>query len=132
MKNKQTINKKEKISQHFTYQEISCKCLCGFGYKKGDLDNSVVVILELIRNHFKKPVLITSGLRCEKHNKNVGGVKNSTHTKGLAVDIKIDDITPQQISSFLDFLFPNCLGIGTYKTFTHINKRADKSYRWKE
>jgi uncharacterized protein YcbK (DUF882 family) len=37
------------------------------------------------------PFLITSGYRCPIHNRKVGGVEDSAHTRGLAVDIKLID-----------------------------------------
>lgn len=50
--------------------------------------------LELIRNTYKQPIIIKSGYRCEELNKAVGGVSNSFHRSGLAVDI--NQGTPQR------------------------------------
>jgi hypothetical protein len=42
----------------------------------------------------KGPIKISSGFRCERLNRAVGGVSNSQHTKGQAADICIDgDLT---------------------------------------
>ena len=43
-------------------------------------------LLDCIRERFNVPMIITSGYRCEKLNKLVGGVDNSQHMKGEAVD----------------------------------------------
>lgn len=43
--------------------------------------------LNAIREETKRRYLITSGYRSNKHNKKVGGVSNSQHTKGLAFDV---------------------------------------------
>lgn len=43
-------------------------------------------LLDPIRDKFATPMIITSGYRCEKVNKLVGGVDNSQHMKGEAVD----------------------------------------------
>ena len=43
-------------------------------------------LLDRIRERFAVPMIITSGYRCEKVNKLVGGVDNSQHMKGEAVD----------------------------------------------
>ena len=51
--------------------------------------NLVVLVdnlLEPIREKFAVPMIITSGYRCERLNKLVGGVDNSQHMKGEAVD----------------------------------------------
>lgn len=38
--------------------------------------------LQVIRDNLGKPIKITSGYRCPKLNKTVGGVHNSSHLKG--------------------------------------------------
>lgn len=43
-------------------------------------------LLDPIRERFTVPMIITSGYRCKKVNKLVGGVDNSQHMKGEAVD----------------------------------------------
>jgi len=47
-------------------------------------------IFEPIRNHFGKPIYISSGYRSEALNKAVGGAKSSQHCKGEAIDIDMD------------------------------------------
>jgi hypothetical protein len=44
-------------------------------------------IFEPIRNHFKKPIRISSGYRSKLLNAGINGAKNSQHTKGQAIDI---------------------------------------------
>lgn len=43
-------------------------------------------VLDPIRERFATPMIITSGYRCERVNNLVGGVNNSQHLKGEAVD----------------------------------------------
>jgi hypothetical protein len=45
------------------------------------------------------PLSVTSWLRSRKHNAAVGGVPNSQHLAGLAVDVVLDD--PNQNGGFL-------------------------------
>ena len=47
-------------------------------------------VLEPLRVAMNEPVKISSGYRCEKLNKAVGGVYNSQHLKGQAADLCID------------------------------------------
>lgn len=47
--------------------------------------------LDTIREGYGKPIIINSGYRCPELNKAVGGVADSYHQKGLAVDIRWDD-----------------------------------------
>lgn len=46
----------------------------------------VKCLLDPIRERFAVPMIITSGYRCERVNRLVGGVDNSQHMKGEAVD----------------------------------------------
>ena len=56
-----------------------------------NLQYGVSMVLDPLRRSHQKPIIITSGFRCEKLNKAVGGVANSWHTKGNAADIHIKD-----------------------------------------
>lgn len=44
--------------------------------------------LQIARDYFGEPMVFSSGYRCLKLNKAVGGVANSAHTSGMAVDIE--------------------------------------------
>ena len=87
--------KKEKMySEHFARSEFKCKC--GGKYCDGypaEMNKKLINILEELREYYGgKPVSIRSGVRCKKHNANVGGVSNSAHTKAKAADIYISGI----------------------------------------
>lgn len=47
-------------------------------------------IFEPVRNHFGKPIHISSGYRSEALNKAIGGSLSSQHCKGEAIDIDMD------------------------------------------
>ena len=49
-------------------------------------------VLEPVLSKIGRPIVITSGYRCAKLNAAVGGVPKSYHTKGMAADIRIDNI----------------------------------------
>lgn len=67
------------------------------------LDNAFYTLSRLddIREKYGKPIYITSGYRCEKLNKKVGGKPNSQHLKAEAVDLKWD-------VDLLSFLIQHC------------------------
>lgn len=54
-----------------------------------NLQYGVDMVLDPLRRIIQKPIIITSGYRCEKLNKAVGGVSNSWHQQGKAADIHI-------------------------------------------
>lgn len=55
------------------------------------LDKELINILDKGREISNTPYKITSGYRSPEKNKQVGGVPNSSHTKGLAVDLACTD-----------------------------------------
>lgn len=74
--------------KHFKQNEFTCKCGCGLN----NIDLKVVKVADAIREHFRQPCIITSGCRCTKHNKKVGGVSNSRHLNGKAVDLYVKNV----------------------------------------
>lgn len=51
----------------------------------------IPVFCQVVRNSIEKPVYITSGVRSPETNARVGGSQNSSHLKGLAVDISTNN-----------------------------------------
>jgi uncharacterized protein YcbK (DUF882 family) len=113
------------MSKHFNpNKEFSCKCC---GVKR--INPHLIAVLELVRHNFGSSVVVTSSYRCEKHNKAVGGAKRSQHRLGTAADIQVEGVEPSEVYKFLNEVFPDSYGLGSYNTFTHIDVRANKA-RW--
>ncbi len=55
---------------------------------KGNLQLLVEKILDPLREAWGAPIIVTSGYRCPKLNKAVGGAKTSQHMYGQAADIR--------------------------------------------
>ena len=53
------------------------------------LTELIRTILQPIRDAYKKPIYVSSGYRCPKLNKAVGGVPTSQHVRGEAADIYV-------------------------------------------
>ena len=113
-----------KLSTNFKVKEFACKD----GSDPIFIDSELVEILQKIRNHFKKPVTITSAYRTPPHNSREGGTTYSQHLYGKAADIKISGVTPKKVADYAETLLDKG-GIGIYNTFTHIDVRSVKS-RW--
>jgi hypothetical protein len=60
-------------------------------------------IFEPIREHFKVPIIISSGYRSKELNSAIGGSSTSQHCQGEAIDIDMDgtSITNAQIFNFI-------------------------------
>ena len=74
------------LSPHFSRFEFFCPC-CG----KGEPVPRLVTLLEHLRERVGRPVKITSGYRCPKHNAAVGGVTDSPHLQNVAAALAMVD-----------------------------------------
>ena len=114
------------LSPHFKKREFACKC-CGRLPAKG-IDPLLIARLECLRAFFKRPIIVTSGFRCTKHNRRIGGAEKSLHTKGKAADIKIPGVSPRAVQARCKECFPDG-GVGSYRTHTHVDTRGYRA-RW--
>lgn len=88
--------------EYFTREEFKCKC--GGRYCNGypaEMKEAVVRIANNARKHFGRAGHIISGLRCQIHNANEGGVANSQHMYGEAIDLRIDGTNADQLLAFI-------------------------------
>lgn len=87
-----------KISRNFTLEELcASQTAKAKGIKNQPGTQEIVcltaltqAVLQPLREWWGKPIVIGSGYRCPALNKAVGGVSNSQHMKGQAVDLFID------------------------------------------
>lgn len=115
----------KKLSANFCVKEFACTD----GSDPIFIDTELVSVLQKIREHFGKPVTITSAYRTPTKNKEVGGTTYSQHLYGKAADIKISGVTPKKVADYAETLLKDNGGIGIYNTFTHIDVRDNPS-RW--
>lgn len=88
--------------RHFKREEFRCKC--GGKYCNGypsEMKEAVVRIADDAREHFGKPAHVVSGLRCKQHNANEGGVANSQHMYGEAIDLRIDGVDSETLRQYV-------------------------------
>ena len=82
--------------------------------------------LERARELFNAPIIITSGFRDAQSNELAGGVKDSAHERGLAVDIRCHD---KELQIKLAWAL-GCAGfrrIGCYSAHIHADCDPDKA-----
>ena len=122
----------KQLSPAFRVREFRCRD----GSDTIMIDQTLAVLLQAIREHFNKPITITSGYRTAAHNKSVGGAKSSQHLLGKAADIQVADTTVEAVAAYAESLMPDWGGVGRYpvkagrtKGWVHVDTRAKKS-RW--
>ena len=125
----------KQLSANFKVREFYCRD----GSDPIFVDSELVQCLQKIRNHFGKPVHITSGYRTAEHNAAVGGSKSSQHLLGRAADFWVEGVPVATVADYAEKLLPGRGGIGRYPKdaahpkrttgWVHIDTRAGKS-RW--
>jgi zinc D-Ala-D-Ala carboxypeptidase len=107
------------LTKHFSLAELGCRCGCG----RADMTPALLSSLEALREAVGRPLSITSGFRCRRHNAEESGAKSSRHLSGEAVDIRA--YFPQEkfelVAAAIKLGFK---GIGVSETFVHLDVRS--------
>ena len=121
------------MTEHFSREEFRSND--GAYFPKEVQDNLQILAeqLEVLREHFQKPIKINSGYRSPAWNTKIGGAEKSQHLLGKAADVVIDGVSPDEVADAIEFLIEGKMmkqgGLGRYVDFTHYDIRGKKS-RW--
>ena len=115
--------------EYFTREEFRCQC--GGKYCDGfpaEPQEELVRTVDEIRRRLGIPVTIGSGVRCENHNANVGGVANSRHMYGDGADLYSAE-SPEWMAAIAEDVLGNTGGLGIYSWGIHVD--TSKFSRWR-
>lgn len=120
------------LTDNFSAHEFACKCPDEYcDMKDGTkMDGAFIQTLQIIREVYKKPIKIRSGLRCKDWNEHEGGEEDSAHTKGLGADLGcLFSRDRYELLPLIRSLFPR-IGIG--KDFIHVDmdESKDQDVMW--
>ena len=103
----------------FKEKEFACKC-CGQlpPLARENVKALVEVILDPVREKLGMPIVVNSGYRCERHNKDVGGVRNSQHLRGEAADVTCANLPRLKALIIENGRFDQLIDYGT---FLHVS-----------
>ena len=106
--------------KYFKAKEFECPCC-----NKSAMQDKFTEKLDHAREIAGVSFILNSAYRCSKHNKAVRGKPNSSHQKGLAVDIRA--IGSRNRFKLLEGLIKAGFHrIGIAKTFIHVDDDPDK------
>lgn len=119
------------------FQRAEFRCQCGGKYCNGfpaEPVEETVRLADEIRRRAGVPLNVNSGVRCTQHNADVGGVWNSLHLTGQAVDLapiggnipvsRLQEIAEQAQAEKM----PGRGGLGRYAWGVHVDN--GKYSRW--
>lgn len=114
-------DKREQLSKNFFRDEFACKCGCG----SDRIDPDLISKLQKLRDVYAKPMSITSGVRCSKHNAETPGASTfSAHIFGLACDFVCTDSAERwELINMAMKIFSR---VGLYDGWIHVDIDAVK------
>ena len=135
---------KMRLSKNFTMEEL-CRSATAERHgirnwpKAGDEEHRVrenlrylcFDVLQPLREHVGKPIVVNSGYRSKEVNRLVGGVKNSQHLTGEAADLRIE--STKQGREWAEWIMENCdfdqmlLERNGKSVWLHVSAKRDKS-----
>lgn len=80
--------------QFFDKSEFACRCGCGF---PAEPKEKLIRVADKIRDELGGAATVSSGVRCKQHNANVGGVSNSRHLSGKAMDFCVANVSASRL-----------------------------------
>ncbi len=105
------------IKSHFSESEMQCRCGCG-----KTVSSRLLTMLETLRIIVGFPLMVTSGARCEQHNRDEKGYPNSWHLPGDAVDIVCTN-SFKRYKIIYNAIMLGFTGIGIHDKFIHLDLR---------
>jgi uncharacterized protein YcbK (DUF882 family) len=114
--------------RYFKIKEFDCSC-CG----KNEMNKEFLRRLDRAREYAITPFVISSGYRCQSYNESeaVGGSPTSSHSKGLAADIKVRD-SEQRYKIVMGLIGAGFNRIGIGENFIHVDydETKDSNVFW--
>ena len=104
------------------HSKVSVRCL----------EPELVRLIKRAERHFGRHAVVTSGFRSRRHNRRVGGARNSMHTTCKAADIQIKGVTKWKLASWLRKQDGRG-GVGTYchTASVHIDIGKKRDWNWR-
>ncbi len=92
----------------------------------------LVRLLQRVRQHYGRDVIVTSGYRSPKYNRRAGGARGSRHTTCEAADIQVAGVGKWQLAKYLRTV-PGRGGVGTYchTKSVHIDVGSKRDWNWR-
>lgn len=121
--------------QYFVKSDFACTCGGAYcdGYNSVEPAEQTVRVLDEIRRRANVPITITSAIRCPTRNAQVGGVANSLHVTGQAVDISASALYPYELLAIATEVVADLLpstqgGLGKYSWGIHVDNGARRGW----
>lgn len=123
-----------KLSPHFTLEEMTRSQTAARRDIANEPDDAAVAalktlcveVLEPIRVHFDRPVIVTSGYRSPELNRAIGGSRTSQHSQGEAADIVVPGVAVIDLAQWIHRNLNYDQLIYEFGRWVHVSYRAGR------
>lgn len=125
MQLQESTRSQESRSRYFASDEIGCACGCGFQAASAEF----LEHLDTLRERVGRPLLVNSFCRCPTYNQAVGGIPDSPHQQGLAVDFfcLADDLRQAIVRNWLAIVHAAQLPLRVEFGYDYLHLDIDRS-----
>jgi len=115
------------LSENFTYEELTHTDHRKFDNTPNEAEMANLVRLAAFLEQVKevlggKPIMINSAFRSEEVNRAVGSTDKSQHRHGCAADIRVPDMTPDEVvTAIMNSGLPYDQVIREFDRWTHVS-----------
>lgn len=106
--------------EYFDPKEFACPCGRCNGFP-AQPDETLVRTENEIRKYLGKPIRNSSGVRCMEHNREVGGVDDSLHLIGKAVDFCCPGVPSTRLLRIIDRYPQIAFAYAIDDSYVHMN-----------
>lgn len=103
--------------KYFRKAEFACKCGCG----ASEMEEKLIKTADKVREYFDNPMTVSSGRRCTTHNAKVGGVSNSRHLSGKAMDFCVNGMSASMVLTYVQKLPEIRYAYAIDSSFVHMD-----------
>ena len=123
-----------RLSPHFSLPEMIVSQTAarrGIDNTPGDaeiaaLRSLCIEVLEPVRKHFDRPVIVSSGYRSPKLNRAIGGSSSSQHCKGEAADFTVPGVSVLDLAQWMHRNLNYDQLIYEFGSWVHVSYRAGR------
>lgn len=109
--------------KNFSPQEMACRGTGQLMIHDESMDR-----LQALRDMLGKPLIVNSAYRSARHNRAVGGAKNSLHMQARAFDIRMDNHDPAEFVAAARAVGFTGFGLYPAQNFIHIDTGPARSW----
>lgn len=115
------------LTPNLALSEVKCRC-SNIDCTRTLILKTNILTYQKVRDQFNEPIRVTSGYRCQLHNRSVGGNHASYHMIGAALDLTPWDFDQDKLDRLEEIAKKHFDVVIRYNEFVHCHNYGDKEF----